>query len=76
MRAIRSIEGGRFIDVTNEIATIAGEIRFEQKKDENRVVKAPDSIIIACAVSKKYDLFTLDKGMWFADRYGLKIIKE
>lgn len=76
MQAVKSIEHSRFIDVNNEIATIAGEIRLEQKKEENRVLKAPDSLIIATAIHRKHDLFTFDKGMWFAERYGIKLIRE
>jgi tRNA(fMet)-specific endonuclease VapC len=76
MQAIMSIEEVRFIDVNNEIATKAGEIRLTQKKEENRVIKAPDSLIIATAILKKYDLYTLDKGMLFAHQYGVHIIKE
>lgn len=76
MKAVKSIEHSRFIEVNNEIATIAGEIRLEQKKEENRVIKAPDSLIIATAIYRNYDLFTFDKGMWFAERYNIKLIKE
>ncbi|UOF88950.1 PIN domain-containing protein [Fodinisporobacter ferrooxydans] len=47
IQAIRNIEYNRFIDVNMEIAAIAGEIRLKQKKEENRAVKAPDSLIIA-----------------------------
>ena len=75
MQAVKSIEHSRFIDVNHEIATIAGEIRLEQKNEENRVVKAPDALIIATAIYRKYDLFTLDKGMWFAEKYGIQLIK-
>lgn len=39
------------------------------------VVKAPDSLIIATAVYKKYDLFTLDKGMLFANIYDVTLVK-
>ncbi len=74
MQAVKSIDKSRFIDVNNEIATIAGEIRLEQKRNENRVVKAPDSLIIATAIHRKYDLFTFDKGMSFAESYGIILI--
>ena len=46
MQAVKSIEHSRFIDVNHEIATIAGEIRLEQKNEENRVVKASDELIL------------------------------
>lgn len=74
MQAIKSIERSRFIDIDTEIATIAGEIRLEQKRKENRVVKAPDSLIIATTIHNKYGLYTLDKGMRFAQDYGILII--
>lgn len=73
--AIQSIGLSRFIDVNNDIATIAGKLRLEQRKEVNRIVKAPDSLIIASAVHRKYDLYTLDKGMWFAEKYGITLIK-
>lgn len=47
-KAVQSIGLYRFIDVNNEIATIAGKIRLEQRQEVNRKVKAPDSLIIAC----------------------------
>ena len=65
----------RFIDVDLEIATIAGEIRRSQKKENNRVIKSPDSLIVATAIHKKYDLFTFDKGMRFAQNYGVQMIE-
>lgn len=74
-KAVQSIGLNRFIDVNNEIATIAGKLRLEQRQEANRKVKAPDSLIVASAIHKQYDLLTLDKGMWFAERYGIKIIK-
>ena len=75
MQAIKSIERSRFIDVDLEIAAIAGEIRLNQKKENNRVIKAPDSLIVATAIHKKYDLFTFDKGMRFAQNYGVQFIE-
>lgn len=74
-QAVQRIGLERFIDVSNDIATIAGKIRLEQRKESNRNVKAPDSLIIASAIHKQYDLLTLDKGMWFAEQYSIKIIK-
>ncbi|MCA0756917.1 PIN domain-containing protein [Paenibacillus sp. N4] len=74
-QAVQSIGYNRFIDVDNAIATIAGKIRLEQRKEANRKVKAPDSLIVATAIHNQYDLLTLDKGMWFAEQYGIKIIK-
>src|SRR5690606_21408193 len=41
-QAAQSIGLSRFIDVNNEIATIAGKIRLEQRQEANRKVKAPD----------------------------------
>lgn len=75
VQAIRGIERSRFINVDLEIAAIAGEIRLNQKKENNRVVKAPDSLIVATAIHKKYDLYTFDKGMRFAQNYGVQIIE-
>jgi tRNA(fMet)-specific endonuclease VapC len=75
MRAIKNIERGRFIDVDLGIAEIAGEIRLKEKKENHRVVKAPDSLIVATAIQKKYDLFSLDQGMRFAQNYGIQLIK-
>ena len=74
-QAVQSISLNRFVDVNNEIATIAGEVRLQQRKEANRKVKAPDSLIIASAIHKQYDLLTLDKGMWFAEQYGIKMVK-
>lgn len=76
LQAIQSIGLNRFIDVNNDIATSAGKIRLEQRKEAKRNVKAPDSLIIASAIHKNYDLYTLDKGMWFAEQYGIKMIKH
>lgn len=45
-------------------------------KEMKRIVKAPDSLIIASATYTKYDLFTFDKGMLFAERYGMNLIKD
>lgn len=75
MQAIKSIDRNRFIDVDLEIATVAGEIRLKQKREENRVVKAPDSLIIATAIHRKFDLFTFDKHMRFAQNYGIQFIE-
>jgi predicted nucleic acid-binding protein len=75
MQAIKSIEHSRFINVDLGIAALAGEIRLKQKKENNRVVKTPDSLIIATAIHKKYDLFTFDKGMHFAQTYGIQFIE-
>lgn len=75
MQAIKSIERNRFIEVDLEIDAIAGDIRLNQKKENNRVVKTPDSLIIATAIHKKYDLFTFDKGMHFARNYGVQFIE-
>jgi tRNA(fMet)-specific endonuclease VapC len=76
MHAVQSIGLNRFIDINNEIATIAGKIRLEQKKIAKRNVKAPDSLIVATAINKKYDLYSFDKGMWFAEQYGIELIKS
>ncbi len=75
MQAINSIKRNRFIDVNLEIALIAGEIRLEQKNENNRVIKTPDSLIVATAIYKKYDLFSLDKGLRFAQNYGIQLIE-
>lgn len=74
MKAIMRIENNRYIDVNNEITTKAGEIRREQKQKQNRVIKTPDSLIAATAIVKKYDLYTLDKGMIFASQYGVHLV--
>lgn len=76
MQAIMSIESSRYIDVNNEIATKAGEIRRTQKQQENRVIKTPDSLIVATAILRKYGLYTLDKGMLFAKQYGIFIVEN
>ncbi len=76
LQAVQSIGLNRFIDVNNDIATIAGKIRLEQRREVSRNVKAPDSLIVASAIHKKYDLYSLDKGMWFAEQYGIKMIKH
>lgn len=76
LQAIQSIGLNRFIDVNNDIATSAGKIRLEQRKEAKRNVKAPDSLIIASAIHNNYDLYTLDKGMWFAEQYDIKMIKH
>jgi tRNA(fMet)-specific endonuclease VapC len=76
VQAVESIELNRFIDVNNDIAIIAGKIRLEQRKEANRNVKAPDSLIVASAIHKQYNFYTLDKGMWFAEQYGIKMIKH
>ncbi|MDQ6419345.1 PIN domain-containing protein [Paenibacillus sp. LHD-117] len=75
-KAVQNIGVNRFIDVNNDIATIAGNLRMEQRKESNRNVKAPDSLIVATAVHKKYDIYTLDKGMRFAEQYGINIINS
>jgi tRNA(fMet)-specific endonuclease VapC len=75
LQAIQRISANRFIDICNDIATMAGRIRLEQRKESNRNVKAPDALIVASAIHNKYDLFTFDKGMWFAEQYGIKLIK-
>ncbi|MEX1030455.1 MAG: PIN domain-containing protein [Paenibacillaceae bacterium] len=75
-QAIENISLNRFIDVNNDIATIAGKIRLEQRKEFNRNVKAPDSLIVASAIHRKYDLYTLDAGIQFAEQYGINMIKD
>jgi tRNA(fMet)-specific endonuclease VapC len=60
--------------VDNEVSTLAGRIRKEQKAKYGRSVKTPDEIIVATAVQNDIPLFTNDKGMFFAEQYGINVI--
>ena len=75
LQALNRINRNRFIDVNFDIAVLAGEIRREQKTKQNRVIKTPDSLIVATAIHKKFGLFTFDKGMRFASEYGVHLVE-
>lgn len=70
---IASLTGETLITVSDEIATLAGYIRREQKVSHNRSIKTPDAIIAATAVHHDAVLLTRDKGMRFAEQYGIKV---
>ncbi|MBP1996545.1 hypothetical protein [Paenibacillus eucommiae] len=42
----------------------------------NDHVTIVQTMIVASAIHKKYELYTLVKGMWFAEQYGIKMIKN
>lgn len=60
--------------VDNEVASLAGIIRKEQKIKYNRSVKMPDALIAATAIRHQTALFTNDKGLLFAGQYGVNVI--
>lgn len=76
INAIMNIEDSRFIEVNNEIAMKAGEIRRVQKQEASRAIKTPDALIVATAIIRNCDLYTLDKGMFFAKAYGVRLIES
>ncbi|NQX67478.1 PIN domain-containing protein [Paenibacillus alba] len=72
---IINLGNDNFIEVSNEIAQIAGEIRREQKQRYGRIIKTPDALIIATARIYELSLYTKDRGMHFVEEYGVILIK-
>ncbi|WP_218033613.1 type II toxin-antitoxin system VapC family toxin, partial [Paenibacillus alginolyticus] len=67
------LNSGKFLDVTDELSFLAGEICVLER-NKGRRVKTPDALIIATALLNGLILVTRDKGMLFArEVYDLKV---
>lgn len=74
LRTAKLFSSGRCIEVSSDIAQIAGTMRRAQR-ESGRKLKTPDALIIATAIQKKLTLVSRDKDMAFAkEAYGVSLI--
>ncbi|BBH22430.1 hypothetical protein Back11_37750 [Paenibacillus baekrokdamisoli] len=75
LRAEKLFTSKRCIEVTSEIAKLAGTIRRDQK-GMGRKLKTPDAIIIATALVNELSLISRDSDMNFVhNELGISLIK-
>lgn len=75
LRGIKLFNSRRCIEVTSQIARIAGDIRRDQK-EKGRKLKVPDAIIVATSVEYHLGLVSRDSDMNFVqEEFGLPILK-
>jgi tRNA(fMet)-specific endonuclease VapC len=75
LHGIKLFNSRRCIEVSSQVARIAGDIRREQR-EKGRKLKTPDAIIVATAIEYRLGLVSRDSDMSFLqEEFGLPILK-